>query len=83
MVSSTGNGRRKTICRVAVRVLGLWLVSCSLVLLMSRDAQAYIDPGSTSLMWQLLTALFFGSLFYVKSIIRRVRGWFRDGANEE
>ena len=33
----------------------------------------YADPGSGMLIWQLLTAAALGSLFYVRTIARKVR----------
>jgi hypothetical protein len=35
--------------------------------------QAYTDPGSGALIWQMLVAGFVGSMFY----IRRLTAWFR------
>lgn len=34
-------------------------------------AEAYVDPGTGSLIWQILLATFFGLLFYVS----RIRCW--------
>ena len=39
------------------------------------QAAAYTDPGSGALLWQLLAAGFFGSLFY----FRRLSAWFKAG----
>jgi len=33
----------------------------------------YADPGSGMLIWQLLTALFLGSVFHIRTISRRIR----------
>jgi len=38
----------------------------------------YADPGSGMLVWQLLTAVFLGSLFHLKTIVRRVREAIRN-----
>ncbi|MEO7652770.1 MAG: hypothetical protein ABIZ80_20100 [Bryobacteraceae bacterium] len=38
-----------------------------------REANAYTDPGSGALIWQMLVAAFVGSMFYV----RRFTAWFR------
>jgi hypothetical protein len=42
---------------------------------MSRVEQflAYADPGSGLLIWQGLLAAFFGSLFYLRRILRRLK----------
>jgi hypothetical protein len=46
------------------------------LLFVERQAQAYADPGSGALLWQMLVAGAIGGLFYV----RRVAGWFRTKA---
>jgi len=43
--------------------------SLILVLLLPSIANAYTDPGSGLLLWQLLTSFFVGLLFYLKRII--------------
>ena len=42
-------------------------------------AQAYIDPGSGAILWQVLAAAFVGVLFVLRKLnpIRRMRDWFR------
>jgi uncharacterized membrane protein YbhN (UPF0104 family) len=46
-----------------------------LILLIATQAQvyAYTDPGSGTLIWQMLLAASFGVMFYM----RRLIGWFR------
>lgn len=34
---------------------------------------AYIDPGAGSLLWQSLTAVFIGSMFYVRRFWMKIR----------
>ena len=48
-----------------------------LVLLMSvpRPANAYVDPGSGAMIWQILAASVLGALFYVRKLVMWVRGW--------
>ena len=38
-------------------------------LLTPRDAQAYTDPGSGLLLWQLATAAVFGALFSARRLV--------------
>jgi hypothetical protein len=38
---------------------------------------AYIDPGSGSFFLQILLASLFASLFFVKSGVQKVRGWWQ------
>lgn len=45
--------------------------------MMTRDAQAYIDPGSTSYFFQLLIAGLTAVVFFFSSLKRRVVGIFR------
>jgi hypothetical protein len=43
------------------------------------EAAAYTDPGSGALLWQLLAAGFFGSLFY----LRKLTYWFKAGGRKK
>lgn len=36
----------------------------------------YADPGSGTLIWQLLAAAGFGLLFYTKVVVRKIRVYF-------
>lgn len=45
-----------------------------LILIVPSTASAYVDPGSGTLLWQMLTAAFFGCLFYIKRIIGFFKG---------
>jgi hypothetical protein len=36
---------------------------------------AYADPGSGLLIWQGLLAAFFGSLFYLRGILKWLKKW--------
>lgn len=67
----------------AWRSLGILGLALAMIIATAKDACAYIDPGSSSLMWQILMALLFSSIFYMKSIARRIRRWFRSNKNEE
>ena len=49
------------------------LTLLALLLATPKPAQAYVDPGSGSMLWQLAAAAVIGSLFYV----RRVFTWLR------
>jgi hypothetical protein len=46
----------------------------ALLLATPKPAQAYVDPGTGAMLWQLTAAAVIGSLFYV----RRVFTWLRD-----
>jgi hypothetical protein len=62
----------------------LALVILALVFLVAADrAHAYIDPGSGALIWQAVLAAFFGALFYLRAIIRRVMGWLSKTGSDE
>lgn len=50
------------------------LLICVGVLLVAQTrAYAYADPGSGTLIWQMILAASFGVMFYA----RRIIGWFR------
>lgn len=48
-----------------------------LFFMMVRDAEAYIDPGSTSYFFQLLIAGLTALVFFFSSLKRRVAGLFK------
>ena len=49
-------------------------LTCVGVLIAAQvHAQAYADPGSGALIWQMLLAASFGVMFYLRRIIRWVR----------
>jgi hypothetical protein len=53
------------------------LFSLLLVLLaVPKMANAYVDPGSGAMLWQLAAATVIGSLFYLKRILVWIRGHF-------
>ena len=47
------------------------LLCLATLVVLTANAYAYIDPGTGALIWQLLLAAFFGSIF----LIRRVKLW--------
>jgi hypothetical protein len=53
----------------------LAVVSLMLLLLMADSANAYIDPGSGSYVFQLLIAGFLGALFAAKGLWRNAKGY--------
>jgi hypothetical protein len=48
----------------------------SLLLLFTKDSEAYIDPGSGSYVLQLLVASFFAILFAIKMFWRNIKAFF-------
>jgi hypothetical protein len=59
-------GRRAGSSPSSGRLIALWLL---LVLLLVPDtAQAYIDPGTGTMIWQMLVAGFLGALFYLRRL---------------
>ena len=53
------------------------MVVAGLLLVMQREAQAYIDPGSTSYFFQLLIGGLTAVVFFFSSLKRRVAGFFK------
>jgi len=68
----------------AIRVLVLALVG---VVLSARDAHAYLDPASGSMILQLVVGGAMGALYFARKRWHTVRGWFgrrgTDGAKAE
>lgn len=50
----------------------------TLILLFPKPAHAYLDPGTGSYLFQILIAGLFGSLFFIKSIFRGIKKFFKD-----
>jgi hypothetical protein len=57
----------------------LALTTVLLLLSVAVPAQAYTDPGSGALIWQMLAAGFVGFTFY----LRRMITWFKAKRNVE
>lgn len=55
----------------------LLLYTFILFMLFPRPAHAYLDPGTGSYLFQILIAGLLGSFFFIKSIIKRVKGFFK------
>lgn len=49
------------------------LICVGLLIVAQAQVYAYTDPGSGTLIWQILLAASFGVMFY----LRRIIGWFR------
>jgi hypothetical protein len=56
--------------RLSNRGIGVpaWLL-LTLLLLMPSSAQAYVDPGAGTMIWQMLVAGFLGAIFYLRRLI--------------
>jgi hypothetical protein len=54
---------------------GQFVVLCVVIFLVTEmRAYAYADPGSGALIWQILVGASIGVMFYLRAIIRWVRG---------
>ena len=51
-----------------------WLIALAIGML-PRDAAAYIDPGTTGMMSQVLYVLFYGILGMFFYSLRYIKGW--------
>jgi uncharacterized membrane protein YbhN (UPF0104 family) len=52
----------------------LLLICVGVLIVAQTQVHAYADPGSGTLIWQMLLAVSFGVMFYLRRIIRWVRG---------
>ena len=55
----------------------IFLYIAFLFLLFPKSAYAYLDPGTGSYFFQMLIAGLLGSLFFLKTIIRKVKEFFK------
>lgn len=46
-------------------------------LVIPKPAMAYLDPGSTSYLYQILVAAVFGFLFYAKTVFNWIKSFFK------
>lgn len=59
--------------RNGAQITSALLLTCWLVLFLSRDVHAYVDPGTGSYLLQILLAFLFGAAFAMKLYWRRVK----------
>ncbi len=60
--------------RTAARCGRRLLLSLGVLLLGEQAASAYTDPGSGTLLWQMLVAGFIGGVFYLRKVATWIRG---------
>lgn len=58
--------------RAVLPALPMLALACAAVLLSARDAQAYLDPGSMSFVFQTIAAAILGALIAIKLQWHRV-----------
>jgi hypothetical protein len=58
--------------------LRLFIYSALLLLIFPNQARAYLDPGTGSYLFQILIAGLLGSLFFIKSIIKKLKQFFKN-----
>lgn len=54
-------------------VLRILLMFAAILVSLSSNAYAYIDPGSGALIWQLVLSAFFGAMFFIRNIRLAIR----------
>lgn len=67
-----------TIRSILTRAIFIACLTPIMVLFLSGDAKAYIDPSSGSYFFQFLLAGLLGAVFSVKMFWRRITGHFRN-----
>jgi len=53
-------------------VVKIFLACVAILFIATTNAYAYIDPGSGALIWQLLPAVLFGAIFYIRVVKLRI-----------
>jgi hypothetical protein len=61
----------------------LFLLATFYFLALARPAFAYVDPGTGSLIFQLLISAFVGGLFVIKTYWQKIKNWFSGTENPE
>ncbi len=68
------------------KVLGVFMISGAVILTLSQDAHAYIDPSTGSYLLQILLAGLLGALFTLKIFWRNFKEFlarFLTGSNKK
>lgn len=75
-MSHSNRHRRLPLELLAMLFVGLGSVS---------EAKGYVDPGTGSMLWQVLVASAVGALFYLRRInpLRRLRSFWKRGVPEQ
>jgi hypothetical protein len=60
-------------CFTSSHALRLMVVTLIALVFIERPLQAYADPGSGLLMWQLLGAVILGAVYQVRRFIHKLR----------
>jgi hypothetical protein len=61
----------------------LFLLATFYFLALARPAFAYVDPGTGSLIFQLLISAFVGGLFVIKTYWQKIKNWFSGTRSDE
>ncbi len=64
-------------------MIKIFLYCVLLFFLFPKPAQAYLDPGTGSYVFQLLVAGLLGSLFFLKSVVKKIRELINDKFNRK
>lgn len=62
--------------QMEARYRGLILLLCLFVGL-EKDAQAYTDPGTGVVIWQIVVAAFVGGMFYFRRILMKINSFLK------
>lgn len=54
-------------------VLRIFLMFAAILVSLSSNAYAYIDPGTGALLWQLLLSALFGAMFFIRNVRTTIR----------
>jgi hypothetical protein len=75
--------RGKTSGRLSQQIGTYLFLVVAILIGTQSDADAYIDPGYGSLLWQLAVAGVVGVAFYYRNFLARLRTWFKTILNGE
>lgn len=68
-------------CFTSSQALRLIVVTLIALIFVERPLQAYADPGSGLLLWQLLGAVIVGGVYQARRIFRKLRSFATPEAN--
>ena len=60
------------------KILITLIGSLVLVLVCYKRAFAYIDPGTGNMLVQMIIAVFIGTMFYFRNLIKKITVWIKN-----
>jgi hypothetical protein len=71
------------VARIFISVINIIILSVIFLIAQPQNVYAYLDPGSGSLVFQVILASLLGVLFSIKTFWKRIISFFRKRINSQ